>query len=193
MPHVEPLVNSVVRQRVGLHEDGCDFYKFIVSKFSQRVRFLVQGLTGDAALLARRGLPLPDYLTFEAKSDDPGSEVQCIDLKMSDVPVVLAPGTWFLAVTNKSGVMQDYQIQARQWLEPGDPIVLSVQSLTEGLIYLSWNSLPGVQYRVFTCSDMGAGVWTDVSGLIIADSYETVFSASVGPASEYFRVLQEAP
>jgi hypothetical protein len=53
-------------------------------------------------------------------------------------------------------------------------------NLQSGGFVLSWNSFPGITYRVFASSSLSLPNWTNVSGAIIATGSSTAWSGSAG-------------
>jgi hypothetical protein len=191
-PIVRALSNRMPMSEISLAPEGCAYYTFTVAPGSGRAQFRLFNVTGDVALLARRGLPLANEANAAGLSDNPGSANEMIVMRASDVPLILAPGAWFITVTNRTPMAVSYEIEAGQWAGTGLPIVIS-PAVSDGQIHLSWASLPGVEYQVQVSDDLTGSNWTGAGGIITADEEQTTASFPVAPPFHFFRVVELSP
>jgi subtilisin-like proprotein convertase family protein len=118
--------------------NGLDFYRYNVSANATGVVFKVSNLSGDVALVARKGLPLPSLSSYDYITNNPGTNDEIISVFTNSAPVPLSPGDWYLAVANLSGPPVAYTITASELTNNA-----SVVTLTNGIAYFSSNSGAG--------------------------------------------------
>jgi hypothetical protein len=103
---VTPLTNGICYQNTIAVTNALDYYQFTVSTNAQGVSFALSPLNGDANLVVRRALPVPDPLPtpnpgrFDYLSRNPGTQRDEIIVTSSSLPVPLQPGVWYLGVFN---------------------------------------------------------------------------------------------
>ncbi|MSU58758.1 MAG: hypothetical protein EXS35_11410 [Pedosphaera sp.] len=127
-----------------------DYYRFVVSSNAALVQFEINGASANFTLVARKGLPLPDLVTYDYLSANAGTNDEVIVVFTNSVPVLLSPGDWFLGAVNLSGAPATYAIKATEF--PG------IITLTNAIGYFTTNS--GVittndYYRYIVSSNAG--------------------------------------
>ncbi|MBL9126695.1 MAG: hypothetical protein JNL97_03565, partial [Verrucomicrobiales bacterium] len=91
-----------------------DYYSFNVSPAALSARFELYGLSSDANLLLRRGLPLPTLNDYTYASLTPGLFDEVIELTPFSFPTGLTPGDWYLSVVNPGSGNATYTIKASE-------------------------------------------------------------------------------
>jgi hypothetical protein len=112
------------------------YYQYDVSSNAVAVAFELLRPNGDVNLVARRGPPLPDELSFDYQSAKPGTNNEAIVVVTNSTPVPLTPGRWYLGVFNHATNNVTYGIRATEY---GPPNVID---LTNGVPF-NFNSDPG--------------------------------------------------
>ncbi len=170
--------------------NSADFYRYVVSTNVERVQFEVNGPTSDVALVARKGLPLPNLGSFDFISSNPGTNDDLIVLYDYSRPVSLSSGEWFLAVVNVTGSLASYSILATEFTDYGTNLVLSNTSVTSNALCVTWSSLPGIHYYLEGKPDIADSDWTILSPTLTASDFTTTFCLLLPSPFEYFRVSE---
>ncbi|MCB1127822.1 MAG: hypothetical protein KDM81_15115, partial [Verrucomicrobiae bacterium] len=112
--------------------------------------FALSPQNGNVDLLLRRGLPLPDFATFDYFSANPGLTPDVILVDPASAPVPLAPGDWYLGVLNQTANSATYQILVDD-LEDGEfrPVTINAEvDVGAGTMTLSWSAPVGARFQV---------------------------------------------
>ncbi|MDB6018821.1 MAG: Peptidase and in kexin sedolisin [Pedosphaera sp.] len=131
-----PLTNSLPAN--GIQR----YYQYDVSPSGIAVAFEILNPSGNVDLVARKGVPLPDQLSFDYFSGNPGTNNEAIVVFTNSVPVVLSPGRWYLGVFNNDVNAVNYTIRAT---ETGPPLIIN---LTNGVPF-NFTATPGVALTNF--------------------------------------------
>ncbi|HTJ01004.1 MAG TPA: LamG-like jellyroll fold domain-containing protein [Dongiaceae bacterium] len=168
-----------------------DYYHYAVTNDpAGRVQFEINNPDGDVALVARKGLPLPDLSFYDYLSDNPGTNDELIVILTNSTPVALSPGDWFLGVVNNTGLPVSYTVKATEW--PLSDVVTNGPTLVDGSFdgtngfCLTWKSLVGAHYYVQGNAKLSLTNWATMSPTITATSNYTTWCISPLPAPDYF-------
>jgi hypothetical protein len=165
-----------------------DYYRFIVHSNSVRAQFEINGPTANMTLVAKKGWPLPDLVTYDYRSADPRTNDELIIVFDFSKPVPLSPGDWFLTAVNVSGGPAAYSIMATEWPVYGTNIVITNSFVVSNNFCLTWTSLPGVHYYVQGKPDLLTTNWTIVSPTITAVDYLAGYCVPLPSTNHFFRV-----
>jgi hypothetical protein len=160
-----PYTNTVVE--IGSVSDfPVQYYVYAVSPTAARAQFEILATTGDVNLLARYGA-LPGDARDSLSSANQGTSSELISVLDISAPVPLAPGDWFLAVENNTGVPVTYAVQAREFSKNGTDLDIGRAFLVGSQLCITWtNTLPGVNYYVVGKANFIAQAWLPVSGTL---------------------------
>ncbi len=103
---------------------GSDYYRFTVTNNPRGVVFQALNPSGNVALVARYGLPLPALNLYDYISANPGTANQNIVVLTNSTPVALTNGDWYLAVVNVSGGPVTYSAKATMFTNVIPPLFL---------------------------------------------------------------------
>ncbi|HXG46014.1 MAG TPA: hypothetical protein VNO52_00185, partial [Methylomirabilota bacterium] len=92
---------------------GTDYYQFDVLSNAVTVSLSLTNLGGDADLVARRYLPLPDLGFNDYGSFNGGTTNEFI--RIEDFSYLLLPGRWYLGVVNRDATPVSYDLCASQF------------------------------------------------------------------------------
>lgn len=195
-PQIITLTNAIPYNQAASPASASDYYHFVVSSNSARTQFEVDNPSGNVALVARRGMPLPALTNFDYISQNPYTNDQLIVVFTNSSPVPLTNGDWYLAVVNVSGGPVAYSVKATEWSESGEPIdVLGTgyvppSGTNPASFCVTWASLPGVYYYVEGRADLSSTNWTVVSPTILAVTNTSEYCLSLPSAYNYFQVAE---
>ncbi len=111
------LANAVAFSNTLSSSCNVDYYRFTVSSNSVQARYEILAPSGNVDLYLRRGLPLPAGTNFDYASFNPGTSGELI-VVLTNSPVALAPGDWYLAVVNPTNVPVSYAVRATEFAYP---------------------------------------------------------------------------
>jgi hypothetical protein len=169
---------------------SADYYHFVVSPAAARAQFELTGLSAPAALVVRKGLPLPTLDDWDLFSDKPGTNEEVIVIHNYSQPVPLSPGDWFLAAINLSGQGLQYTTKATEYYEHGTQISIQPPVVDSQGFCLTWNSLPGTRYHVEGTPGLPGSSWVPVSPTLTAPGPETTWCVPLPSACRFFRVSE---
>jgi len=148
----------------GTSMGGVDYYQFEVStNEAVQVNFETYAAGGNVDLYVGSGLPLPGPALNAGESLHPGLEDEWVLIHTNSLPVMLAPGTWYLMVTNLDAAPVDYVVRASEIDAPdvvelvdGNPLDTQV-TLDDGLgetgyryfSFLVDTNMAQVEFQVF--------------------------------------------
>ena len=104
--------------------NALDYYQFTVSTNASAVTFQLSPQNGNADLVVRRALPVPDALPrpnagqYDYISQNPGTNLDEIIVSTNSQPVALSPGVWYLGVFNMDTNPVTYAICATESAGP---------------------------------------------------------------------------
>ena len=110
-----PMTNSI--QALNIPR----YFQFDVHSNSVAAYFQILNPSGNVELVAKKGAPLPDTVTFDYQSDVAGASPQNILVTTNSVPVPLSAGRWYLGVFNNDTNTVSYTIEAT---ETGPPNII---------------------------------------------------------------------
>jgi hypothetical protein len=131
---------------------GIDFYRYRVSTNAVQVNFEILKPTGDVDLYIARGFCPSNLLDFSYSSTNTATNEELIIVLTNSAPVPLAPGDWFIAVTNKEIGPVTYTVLVTEVLAS------DIIRLTNGVPYTNTVAALGsitafpVNYYVYTVS-----------------------------------------
>lgn len=166
------------------------FYRYNVSATAARAQFETFGMTGDFTLVARKGLPLPDLITYDYRSARPGNNDEIIVIFTNSTPVALTSGDWFITVVKTSPGPGSYSVMASEWNSTGQPIIVIGENVGGGFFCVTWNSLAGVHYIVESTPTLFPQAWTNASPDILAVDESTTWCTAITGTMQYFRVVE---
>ena len=113
---ITPLTNRVALRVTNTAPILQEYYSYQVPASNVLgVTFTVSGMTNDVDLYAIRAPKLPGNGQFDYASATPGGTNETVVIHLDSQPVPLAPGLWYLAVTNTSGIPgTSYTIQVTE-------------------------------------------------------------------------------
>lgn len=187
-PVVRTLITRTPQFESSLQPGAADYYTFNVLESAERLQFRLSGLSDNADLFVRKGLPLPDATNALASGQSPGTAEEWIVLRPTESMAL--SGTWFAAVVNMGEAPVGYTIEAIQSIESGTPITASTAVAGGNQVCVRWTSVPGAGYHVLGCTNLPAAEWSVVSDRIIADDIETTHCLPVTQTQEYFRISE---
>ncbi len=111
--------------------DGVDYYRYYVSTNASGVRFEVLNASTNVVLLAHYGPPLPSLGHFNYITNAGFGTNALILVWTNSIPVPLASGWWYLAVSNASGGLATYTMLVTEITNtaPTPPILPSLTDL----------------------------------------------------------------
>jgi hypothetical protein len=165
-----------------------EYFRFVVGANAARCQFEITGSSGDMQLLAAKGLPLPSAADYDYLSDNPWTNAELIVIYPSSSPVPLSPGEWFLGAVKLSPGTVDYTIRATEFAVPGTNFAIKSWVLSSNSLCLTWDSLPGVFYRVEGAPGLAPAAWSVLSETIPAIDSETSWCLPLPSAFHFFRV-----
>ena len=148
------------------------------------------GLSAPAALVARKGLPLPTLCDWDLLSNNPGTNEEVIVIHNYSQPVPLSPGDWFLAAINVSGQSLKYITKATEYYQQGTEISIQPPVVDSQGLSLTWNSLPGTRYHVEGTPGLSGSSWAAVSPTLTAPGPETTWCVPLPSGCRFFRVSE---
>jgi hypothetical protein len=142
---ITPLTNRVAIRATNTAPILQEYYSYQVPTSNVLgVTFTVSGATGDVDLYAIRAPNLPGTGRFDYASATPGVTNETLVIHLDSQPVPLAPGLWYLAVTNTSGIPgTSYAISVIeqrgriQELKPGQSITADHPGVDEDFYYVT--------------------------------------------------------
>ena len=172
-----------------------DHYGFVVPPQAARAQFEIDNASQDMLLLAKKGLPLPDFSNFDYLSDNAGLVDELIVVLTNSSPVPLSAGNWYLSAINVSGLPVTYSALASWWATTGRPITITGGFVSSSNSFcITWSSLPGVHYYIQGTPSLGAGTqWTTIVPDIMgaADpATNTTWCVGLPSPYHYFRVVE---
>ncbi len=167
-----------------------DYYEFIVSTNAVRAQFEIDNPTANMALVARKGLPLPDLTTYDFISANPGANNDLIVVYDFSSPVPLTPGDWFLTAVNMSGAPVSYSIMATEFSTHWTNLVITGYNYSSNSFCVTWTSEPGANYYVQGRADFGNTNWVIVSPTITATAPFTTWCIPLPSPFHFFRVAE---
>lgn len=176
-----------VNQSIG---NATDYYEYDVSTNAVRAQFEIDGPSGNLALVARRGLPLPSFDSYDYLSANPGTNDQLIVVFNYSTPVPLTSGDWFLGVVNQTGLPITYSVMATEFAAYGTNIVITNETVTSSSFCFSWTSLPGVHYYVEGKTSMSGTNWLTISPTLTANDVLTSYCVALPSPFSCFRVCE---
>ena len=199
---ITPLTNGTPLDPV-ISPNQAQSYSFVVPTNVCMVTFQVLNVSpvgGEVDLYAREGLPLPGPYSFDYESDNAGAGDQFIVVTTNSQPVPLpAAGgglpqsskTWYLTVTNSSGVPNvTYTILATYMTNGGGLGGMTVINLNNetNFTYVTNAppSYPGNLVYSFTTAGNALGVRFMVTNLSGAGNVELLADTNVFPTTEDF-------
>jgi hypothetical protein len=141
--NITPLTDGIALTNT-LPQDGIQrYYEYdVTSPQSIAAAFEILGPNGNVELVASKGVPLPDLLTHDYISDNPGVANQSIIVITNEVPVPLSTGRWYLGVFNNDVMPVTYAIRATEF---GPPNIIT---LTNAVPY-TFTTPPGNSLSTF--------------------------------------------
>src|SRR5262249_12136165 len=132
VPVIITLTNTIpyTNSNGGALTANADYYRYVLTKPLQRLQLEIKKPTGDIALVARKGLPLPTLNNFAYISQNPGTNDELIVILTNSVPIPVSPGNWFLTAVNISGGPVTYSVKATQSDFSGQPITIIDTTIT---------------------------------------------------------------
>jgi hypothetical protein len=192
------LTNMVPYTNVnsGIVNLSSDYYHFYVPPGAARAQFEIDNPSGNMALAVREGLPLPDILSYDYLSANPGLNDQLIVVFTNSAPVPLTPGSWYLTAINNSGGPVSYTIEASWWPTTGQPISITGGQITgtspNQTFCITWASLPGVHYFIDAVTNLGPGMaWTTIVQDVVGDpspATTTTYCIPLPSPYRFFRI-----
>lgn len=167
-----------------------DYYRYVVSPAGARVQFEINGPTADVTLVAKKGLPLPDLVTFDYLGANTGTNDELIVVLTNSTPVILSPGDWFLSVVNISGGPAAYAIKATEWPLTGRPVIITNSGIVSNSFCFTWTSLPGVHYYVQGLTNLSSTNWVTIPPPVTAVDYFTTWCIPLPSPFQFFRVQE---
>ena len=142
---ITPLTNRVAIRVTNTAPILQEYYSYQVPASNVLgVTFTVSGATGDVDLYAIRAPKLPGVGQYDYASATPGTTNETLVIHLDSQPVPLAPGLWYLSVTNTTGIPgTSYTISAIeqrgriQELKPGQSITASHPGTDEDFYYVT--------------------------------------------------------
>jgi len=168
-----------------------DCYRYTAVEPVARLQFQILRPTADLTLVVRKDLPQPGLGLYDYLSANPGTNNEFVLVLTNSAPVPASVGDWYLTVVNRSGETADYAVQATQWAEFGQPIILTSLTFQGDSFCFSWNSLVGARYIVQAKASLADADWTDVSDTITAADVVTSYCEPLPTSYEFFRVVAD--
>jgi hypothetical protein len=166
-----------------------DFYRFVVTNPVQLLQFEINNPSGDVALVARKGLPLPTIGNFAYLSQNAGTNDEIIIIHTNTAPTPVSPGNWFLTAVNMSGGPVTYSIKASQFAFSGLPVTIIDTVFSSSNVCITWTSVPGVHYFVEGRQTF-ADPWVTISPTITATGFTTTYCIPLPTPYRFFRVRE---
>lgn len=191
VPSIIPLTNAVAYTNTIAVTNTLDYYRFTVSSNANQVVFETLNASGRHELFAQLGLPLPGPANFDYASTNASTNSQRITVLTNSAPLALAPGTWFLSVSNADTRPVTYALRATESLvlPPSTNLVINPQVvITNGAFRLSWASIIGATYRVDGKVNITDPTWNPISSNIVATATVTSYDIPLTNPNRYFRV-----
>ncbi len=149
--------------------DFYDYYVFTVSTNASSVKFELIPQGGDLGMVVKKGLPVPDQLLYDFKSDQAGDTNEVIVVSTNTTPV-LTPGDWYISVWNNSTNLVPYTIRATETggrVPTTNEIINPRITITDTNICLDWDAEPGVSYFVEARTNLVAAPWDTLAGPLV--------------------------
>ena len=122
------------------------YFSFDVSSNAYEATFQLLQLSGNADLVVRKGVPLPDLSGADYGSFNNGTVDENIYLLTNSSPVPLSAGRWYLGVINRDGTPVHYSVLAKELdLTNNVPAVIT---LTNDVPF-TWTAGPGADLTNF--------------------------------------------
>ncbi len=145
------LTNGVPYSDVLTNEySSVRYFSYAVSSNAYEATFQLLKLSGNADLVIRKGLPLPDLTGANYGSFNVSTADENIYVLTNSTPVPLSPGLWFIGVINRDGTPVHYSVLAKE-LDVTNGIVANsytVINLTNGVPF-NWTAGPGAALTNF--------------------------------------------
>jgi hypothetical protein len=165
-----------------------DYYRFVVSTNAVRAQFEINNPTADLALVARKGLPLPNLSSYDLLSTNSGTRDELIVFFDFSQPVRLTPGNWFLTAVNSSSGPSGYSIKATEFFAYATNIVITNWAVVSNSFCLTWISEPGIHYFVQGMTEVNFTNWVSLSGTLMATDFLTTYCVPLPSSFHFFRV-----
>ncbi|HOX03978.1 MAG TPA: S8 family serine peptidase [Candidatus Paceibacterota bacterium] len=151
LPSILPLTNFVAATNQIPAASEPQYYSFAVTSNAVQVLFETLGADGNVDLYVRRGLPLPGPGLADYAGTNSGAAAEQILVLPDSVPVALAPGLWYLAITNADLQPVAYAVRASE-------VTANVITITNGLDFTSVVGAPGapVEFYHFRIAETNA-------------------------------------
>ncbi len=197
-PVITPLANGVpYTNTIASSATALDYFRFTVSTNAVSVAFELTPRNGDLGLVAKKGQPLPDRVSYAYLADKPGLTNEIIQIATNSLPVPLTAGDWYLGVFNKSTNAVAYTIRAVETAAapPTTNLTLTLNApllVGSNNLCVAWKSGNGVAYRVQGREEVAAGGWTNLSGAITATNATTTYCITLPSRYRFFRIIEDS-
>ena len=95
---ITPLQDGVPFNGTNADIGLIDYYSFDVAPGVLAAQFSVSNFTSDVNLVLSKGQPLPNHSSYQYASTNSGTTPERILLDLTDQPVPISPGRWYLGV-----------------------------------------------------------------------------------------------
>jgi subtilisin-like proprotein convertase family protein len=99
---ITPLTNGIPLAATNANIGLFDYYSYTVSSNAIGVAFVLTNLNDNLQLVARKGPQLPTRTQFDYASTNNGTQPEVISIALTNQPVPLTPGVWYLGVYSAS-------------------------------------------------------------------------------------------
>jgi subtilisin-like proprotein convertase family protein len=187
---VTPLTNRVPVSSMLAAGPLPRYFSYDVSPNAASVTFELLSLSGNAQLVARRGLPFPDLVSNDYAGLNAGTNDELILVTSNSVPQPLTPGRWYLGVFNEDAQDVNYTILATETnTAPSTNVVIIDYEIISNRLCITWLSEPGTSYFVQGKVDIMDTNWTTISPTILATGPTTTYCIQLPTPYHFFRVL----
>jgi hypothetical protein len=150
---IQALTNGVPVTDVLTNEySSVRYFSYDVSTNAYEATFQLLKLSGNADLVVRKGIPLPNLSSTDYGSFNNSTADENIYVLTNSAPVPLSPGRWYIGVFNRDGTPIQYSVLAKEldnyqnpFQQPGNPVVIDLTNE----VPFSWTAGPGAALTNF--------------------------------------------
>lgn len=164
------------------------YYSVSIATNAYEAELALYDLSGNASLVARRGLPFPDESSFDAASFNPDSQSELLVLGTSPQSIRIQPGVWYIGVINMdSGPLEGVLLFTQQLFDAGSLQIVGWEA-GGGDLCITWNSQPGHSYQLLGKANLDAPEWSSIGSPVEATEVWSTICVPMDSEYSFFKV-----
>ena len=127
---ITALTNAIPYTSTLTTNDALRYFSFVVTNTPYAATFQLLQLSGNADLVVRKGVPLPNLTNTDYGSFNAGSADENIFVLTNSSPVPLTAGTWYLGVIRRDAGAVNYTVLAKELATNTPPTIIGLTNAT---------------------------------------------------------------